>query len=134
MIREVPGNSLLFTSYELLRRSLPGRPEDPTVRFRSFWEIVGDATSAIVCGGLAGMLMWSTILPLDVAKTRLQAASPGEKYNVRIAKQLIMVRYFLYLYKLCFTSYTNCAFLFIRTIHSCVYMNCSLLCLYEVFC
>eukprot|EP00210_Caulerpa_lentillifera_P009183 g8755.t1 len=91
MFRELPGNSVFFLSYEVLRRSLPGRPSDPTIRYRTIWEIMGDATSAILCGGLSGILTWLVVLPLDVAKTRLQASTHGEKYNVRITRQLIML-------------------------------------------
>lgn len=35
-----------------------------------------DSASAIGCGGLAGTIMWSAVLPLDVAKTRIQTAYP----------------------------------------------------------
>lgn len=90
MIREIPGNSFFFTSYEILRRYLPGRPEQRGHN-RSFGEILADATSAILCGGAAGMMMWCVILPLDVAKTRLQTASPGDKYDLRISQQLLLV-------------------------------------------
>lgn len=90
MIREIPGNALFFTSYEWLRRYLPGRPEERG-HPRRFWEIVSDATSAIVCGGLSGIVMWNFILPLDVSKTRLQASFPGDKHDLRISRQLQLV-------------------------------------------
>jgi hypothetical protein len=57
LAREVPGNAVFFTMYEALRRTLPGRPprdRDPDAPV-SFLEVAEDATSAIVCGGLAGM-------------------------------------------------------------------------------
>jgi hypothetical protein len=30
----------------------------------------------VLCGGLAGMIYWSAVLPIDTAKTRLQVATP----------------------------------------------------------
>ena len=90
MIREIPGNSIFFTSYEILRRYVPGRPEQRG-HVRSFREILADATSAILCGGFAGIIMWCFVLPLDVSKTRLQAAFPGDKYDLRISQQLKLV-------------------------------------------
>lgn len=35
--------------------------------------------------------MWASVLPLDVGKTRLQAAFPGDKYDVGMLRQLKMV-------------------------------------------
>ena len=32
--------------------------------------------SAVMCGGLAGMVYWAVVLPIDTAKTRLQVATP----------------------------------------------------------
>ena len=32
--------------------------------------------SAVLCGGLAGMIYWAAVLPVDTAKTRLQCATP----------------------------------------------------------
>lgn len=92
MMREVPGNAIFFTSYEILRRYLPGRSESHH-RPRSFSEIVMDSTSAIFCGGISGIIMWSAILPLDVSKTRLQSSFPGDKHDLRISQQLKQVRF-----------------------------------------
>ena len=35
--------------------------------------------------------MWAVVLPLDTAKTRLQTAYPGERYDVGIPAQLRML-------------------------------------------
>ena len=34
--------------------------------------------SAVMCGGLAGMVYWAVVLPIDTAKTRLQVALPRD--------------------------------------------------------
>ena len=76
-----------FSSYELLRRVVPGRQEDRGAQ-RTLWEQAQDAASAILCGGLAGMAMWAAVLPLDVAKTRVQTAYPGSPADVGLLRQL----------------------------------------------
>lgn len=60
---------------QTLRRSFPGKtaPDNPNP---SLWELAKDSASAVGCGGLAGTIMWSAVLPLDVAKTRIQTAYP----------------------------------------------------------
>jgi hypothetical protein len=35
--------------------------------------------------------MWSSVLPLDVAKTRIQTAQPGSSWDTSVAKQLVMM-------------------------------------------
>lgn len=117
LVREVPGNALFFTAYEALRRHvLPGRPtaaaaaadgggrrgddsggatsSSPTASLSAYavlLEVLRDAGSAIACGGLAGTLMWATVLPLDVAKTRIQTAHPGSPWDVGVARHLGML-------------------------------------------
>lgn len=34
----------------------------------------------ISAGGVAGCAMWGSVLPIDSAKTRIQAARPGDKF------------------------------------------------------
>ena len=53
MIREVPGNAIFFTVYETLRQALPGRPQEAQGH-SGILSLLGDATSAVMCGGLAG--------------------------------------------------------------------------------
>ena len=48
--------------------------------------------SAIICGGLAGTIMWATVLPLDVAKTRIQVAMPGSKRDLGLLATLAKLR------------------------------------------
>lgn len=48
-----------FSCYSLLRHWLPGKAPPPGAaeQPRSLWQALADAGSAIVCGGLAGMVI-----------------------------------------------------------------------------
>jgi hypothetical protein len=37
------------------------------------------------------MGMWACVLPLDVAKTRLQTAGPGSPWDVGVSRHLVML-------------------------------------------
>ncbi|KAK9819709.1 hypothetical protein WJX72_001523 [[Myrmecia] bisecta] len=87
MAREVPGNAIFFSCYEALRHTFPGRPVERS-RDQTFLQIVGNALSAIVCGGISGTVMWAAVLPIDTAKTRIQTAYPGSANNVGILANL----------------------------------------------
>lgn len=143
IIREIPGNVVFFTTYELLRRALPsslwgsssggssgnhgsGNSSAPSISAAAAAVAVAvappqqhvssslaldrrrgeqqqqpgtsaasallqsalDASVAVTCGGLAGMAMWAVVLPLDVAKTRLQTAEAGSAWDVGVAAHL----------------------------------------------
>ncbi|KAG2426438.1 hypothetical protein HYH02_014796 [Chlamydomonas schloesseri] len=89
MAREVPGNAVFFTVYEVARRSLRA-PQD-TPGSRGGGVNVSEAVTAVLSGGVAGTLMWALVLPIDVAKTRLQAASPGTPWDVGLLRQWAML-------------------------------------------
>jgi hypothetical protein len=62
LCREIPGNALFFTVYEGLRRSWPGRPaaghrSSSSSGLAAAWQVVVDAGGAIVCGGMAGVVV-----------------------------------------------------------------------------
>jgi hypothetical protein len=68
LCREIPGNALFFTVYEGLRRSWPGRPSGhgssssssssgSSSGLAAAWQVVVDAGGAIVCGGMAGVVV-----------------------------------------------------------------------------
>jgi solute carrier family 25 carnitine/acylcarnitine transporter 20/29 len=62
-LRDSVGYGFYFWSYELSRRwlSAPG------------WKMEsGGMVDALLCGGLAGVVTWASIFPLDVVKTRVQ--------------------------------------------------------------
>ncbi|KAG2425233.1 hypothetical protein HXX76_013818 [Chlamydomonas incerta] len=89
MAREVPGNAVFFTSYEAARRFLGRTSDAPGVTTGGVG--LPEAITAVLCGGAAGTLMWALVLPIDVAKTRLQTASPGSPWDVGLLRQWAML-------------------------------------------
>jgi len=70
--RDGPASAAFFASYELIQRWLRG-PE------RNHLSI----GSTLVAGGLAGMCNWLVAIPMDVVKSRLQAAPEGTYTGAR---------------------------------------------------
>ena len=87
MAREMPGNAVYFGSYKTLRQYLPGKRQDNADN-NGILQTLLDASSAIMCGAAAGMIMWAVVLPIDVAKTRIQTAWPGSPGDVGLLQQL----------------------------------------------
>ncbi|KAL2194525.1 mitochondrial carrier domain-containing protein [Corynascus similis CBS 632.67] len=74
-IRDSVGYGFYFWGYELCSRWIP--TITTTTSFSSSSNakdsIVGsDAMRVLLCGGLAGIITWASIFPLDVIKTRVQ--------------------------------------------------------------
>ncbi|OVA06715.1 Mitochondrial substrate/solute carrier [Macleaya cordata] len=75
LLRESLGNAVFFSCYEYsryylqlqLKSSLSGHSNQQS-------KMLMDVGIGIVTGGLAGVAFWSTVLPLDVAKTIIQTA------------------------------------------------------------
>ncbi|KND90906.1 Mitochondrial basic amino acids transporter [Tolypocladium ophioglossoides CBS 100239] len=68
-LRDSIGYGFYFWSYELATRRWPSsRPDgdDGTVSLRH------ETPRILLCGGLAGIVTWASIFPLDVIKTRVQ--------------------------------------------------------------
>lgn len=65
-LRDSVGYGFYFWSYELALRHWPysGRNGKDSNRH--------NATAVLLCGGLAGIVTWASVFPLDVIKTRLQ--------------------------------------------------------------
>ena len=104
LAREVPGNAIYFGVYKYLRRNGNGKSSssssssseenddgDGNDSSTSFWQIMQNAASAVCCGAVAGMAMWTAVLPIDVAKTRIQTAWPGTAGDVGLLQQLQMI-------------------------------------------
>ncbi|GKU06065.1 solute carrier family 25 member 45 [Fusarium langsethiae] len=70
-LRDSIGYGFYFWSYELSTRWLATEPEERT----SFQH---EAAKVLFCGGLAGVVTWASVFPLDVIKTRVQAQTLGE--------------------------------------------------------
>ncbi|KAJ9648843.1 hypothetical protein H2201_008282 [Coniosporium apollinis] len=64
-IRDAVGYGFYFWSYELCKQTWAS-PEDSDRE---------TAIKIMLCGGLAGIVTWTSIFPLDVIKTRVQTAS-----------------------------------------------------------
>eukprot|EP00249_Psilotum_nudum_P032094 c4724_g1_i2 orf=782-1234(+) len=89
-MRESIGNVVFFTTYEISRyhllsavgrildkpfNAVPVSGELATLaNKRTYSRILFEAGVDIFSGGLAGMMFWSAVLPLDVAKTRIQTS------------------------------------------------------------
>ncbi|RMZ88296.1 hypothetical protein DV736_g4468, partial [Chaetothyriales sp. CBS 134916] len=71
-VRDSFGYGWYFWSYELCKRLLLGqRSADPFVYMKA-WE-------TLVAGGVAGVITWASIYPLDVIKTRIQTGAVAKQ-------------------------------------------------------
>lgn len=68
-LRDSIGYGFYFWSYELTKRLLLSRQHDPFLK--------ASTVDVLVSGGIAGVITWASIYPLDVIKTRLQAQEAG---------------------------------------------------------
>ena len=66
-LRDSIGYGFYFWSYELSSRFMVSRMKNGGMDSNS-----QEATKVLLCGGLAGVVTWASIFPLDVVKTRLQ--------------------------------------------------------------
>ncbi|OQN99728.1 hypothetical protein B0A48_14498 [Cryoendolithus antarcticus] len=64
-VRDAVGYGFYFWSYELSKRYMHSA-------FPVNKNQTQEAVNVLLCGGLAGVVTWATIFPLDVIKTRLQ--------------------------------------------------------------
>jgi len=78
MLRDSIGYGFYFWSYELSTRFMMSHFK-PSEKFgdvngtRSEIVDVQEAMKVLFCGGIAGVITWASIFPLDVIKTRVQA-------------------------------------------------------------
>lgn len=64
-LRDSIGYGFYFWSYELASRNWPApKTETPSLTY--------EASKVLLCGGLAGIVTWASVFPLDVIKTRVQ--------------------------------------------------------------
>lgn len=64
-VRDAVGYGWYFFSYELCKRLLVGR------RSADWWEDMR-GWEVLIAGGIAGVVTWGSVYPLDVVKTRIQ--------------------------------------------------------------
>lgn len=65
-LRDSIGYGFYFWSYELSSRILEEKVT------RTEWGNGQEAAKVLLCGGLAGVVTWASVFPLDVVKTRVQ--------------------------------------------------------------
>ncbi|KAI0165093.1 solute carrier family 25 member 45 [Hypoxylon sp. FL1284] len=65
-LRDSIGYGFYFWSYELSSRWVESNRQDRSAFSQ-------DAAKVLLCGGLAGVVTWASVFPLDVIKTRVQA-------------------------------------------------------------
>ncbi|KAH6647172.1 mitochondrial carrier domain-containing protein [Truncatella angustata] len=80
-LRDSIGYGFYFWSYELSSQLMVSSSS----RKPSFAE---DAAKVLVCGGLAGVVTWASIFPLDVIKTRVQAQTSNPEAQSLISNPL----------------------------------------------
>ncbi|EPE26952.1 Mitochondrial carrier [Glarea lozoyensis ATCC 20868] len=75
-LRDSIGYGFYFWSYELSTRSLKSRFGNETN------STAQEAAQVLLCGGLAGVITWASIFPLDMIKTRVQTQISVPQYAV----------------------------------------------------
>lgn len=66
-LRDSIGYGFYFWTYEATTRALSSYLRD-----HNLGEGKGEAAKVLLCGGLAGVVTWASVFPLDVIKTRVQ--------------------------------------------------------------
>lgn len=70
LVRDIPAAAIYFFLYEFWMRNLAGS------------EKLANPTFLIISGGMAGVISWAVITPLDVIKSRIQGDNPtNPKYK-----------------------------------------------------
>jgi solute carrier family 25 carnitine/acylcarnitine transporter 20/29 len=80
-VRDAVGYGFYFVAYEAMRRELFGAAATPADRNHGGGPADGGAPAPpelaawkiLACGGVAGVISWAVVFPLDVVKTRVQA-------------------------------------------------------------
>eukprot|EP00793_Prasinoderma_coloniale_P005315 PRCOL_00004723-RA len=68
MLREVPGNGLFFLCYEMARARVQS-----AISGWGLSELGSEMLSATIPGGIAGLVFWAMVLPVDTLKTKQQS-------------------------------------------------------------
>ena len=90
--RDAVGYGFFFVAYEAMRRELFGAAATPADRNQG--PVDGPpapelaAWKVLACGGVAGVISWAVVFPLDVVKTRVQAQPVLEAPPARTARPI----------------------------------------------
>ena len=76
-LRDSIGYGWYFWSYELSSRFMIAQ-----MKYRGMEPRSREIASSLVCGGLAGVVTWASVFPLDVIKTRVQTQMVGENVSL----------------------------------------------------
>ncbi|SMQ51686.1 unnamed protein product [Zymoseptoria tritici ST99CH_3D7] len=79
-LRDAVGYGFYFWSYELSKRHLSNEDDSPNQQ----------ALKVLLCGGLAGVVTWASIFPMDVIKTRVQTWDLVGKTPMSAASQPLL--------------------------------------------
>lgn len=79
-IRDLVGYGFYFWSYEYCKRLMTSEEEDTRQA----------AIKVLLCGGIAGIVTWASVFPLDVIKTRLQAQTIGDSSSSWLEGQSLL--------------------------------------------
>ncbi|KAK4146648.1 mitochondrial carrier domain-containing protein [Dichotomopilus funicola] len=71
-LRDSIGYGFYFWGYELCTRWFPSPSPTYNSNTGASNLLTSDAARVLLCGGLAGIITWASIFPLDVIKTRVQ--------------------------------------------------------------
>ncbi|KAH7369858.1 putative mitochondrial carnitine/acylcarnitine carrier protein [Rhexocercosporidium sp. MPI-PUGE-AT-0058] len=69
-LRDSVGYGFYFWSYEITTRMMEKKMRERIPDGKG--DGVGEAAKVLLCGGIAGVVTWASIFPLDVIKTRVQ--------------------------------------------------------------
>lgn len=76
LARDVPGSMAWFGAYEITKQHLCKDPKRPS------------SGEALLAGGMGGLGMWLTAMPMDTIKTRVQATPGGKLSFSNAAKEI----------------------------------------------
>ncbi|KAJ3499769.1 hypothetical protein NLG97_g75 [Lecanicillium saksenae] len=84
-LRDSIGYGFYFWSYEIAIRNWPLSEQ------RRGFSLKDEAPRVMLCGGLAGIVTWASVFPLDVIKTRLQTRTALQKF-VTAEENVVLTR------------------------------------------
>ncbi|XP_042519374.1 mitochondrial arginine transporter BAC1 isoform X1 [Macadamia integrifolia] len=91
LLRESIGNSAFFCTYEYSRYYLRSQLNSISSEHIALPTAFSDIGIGIISGGLGGAAFWSTVLPLDVAKTVIQTSPDASRNPFQILSSIYRI-------------------------------------------